>query len=89
MAWRGTRQEFRPIGYNFETKGNRGNADQPSPMSTIFLYCAVIGGTILVLQFALAIGALVFWEWAAVIALFVGGYLTAWAAPRDGSGPPP
>jgi len=45
--------------------------------------------TILVLQFALAIGALVFWEWAAVIALFVGGYLTAWAAPRDGSGPPP
>ncbi len=32
---------------------------------------------------------LVFWEWAAVIALFVGGYLTAWAAPRDGSRPPP
>lgn len=32
---------------------------------------------------------LVFWEWAAVIALFVGGYLTAWAAPRDGARPPP
>ena len=26
---------------------------------------------------------------AAVIARFVGGYLTAWAAPRDGSRPPP
>src|SRR3989442_662815 len=32
---------------------------------------------------------LVFWEGAGVIALCVGGYLTAWAAPRDGSRPPP
>jgi hypothetical protein len=31
--------------------------------------------------------AFVFWEWAAVIGLFVGGWLTAWAASRDQRGP--
>jgi len=30
------------------------------------------------------IRSFVFWEWAGVIGLFVGGWLTAWAASRDG-----
>src|SRR2546425_478418 len=59
-----------------------------SVAGALLLWVGIVGLFLLSVETTFFL-TLVFWEWAAVIALFVGGYLTAWAAPRDGSRPPP